>query len=121
MLTSKEINQIGEDCLKETGMKRDLVVYYRDTLKFSKHDKKYMTFLTCSYKKQGYQDADGEIIFETLAEFLEQFYTKEQVTGVLDACKTVKGKNAGENAFFVMQCIIENLNSLEATMAQKSN
>lgn len=95
-------------------MKRELVIYYRDTQKFSKHDKKYMDFLACSYKKQGYQNANGDIIFETLAEFLEQFYTKEQVTTVVDLCKDIKGRNAAENAFFVMQCVIENLKMLEA-------
>lgn len=115
-LTTKDREVIGEQCLKETGMKRQMVVYYRDTQKFPKYDKTYMEFLNCSYKKQGYQTEEGDIIFENLKEFLEEFYTPEQVDIVLNPCKPLKGKNPGETAFYVMRCIIENLQLLEENM-----
>ncbi|KAJ8966342.1 hypothetical protein NQ314_003610 [Rhamnusium bicolor] len=76
------------------------------------NDIKYKEFLTCSYKKQKFQSADGKMLYDNIYDFLTRFYNRSDLK-TLDICKNVTASNDGEMAFNSLECIMTQLYEFE--------
>lgn len=73
----------------------------------------YEDYLTCYYKKQGYQSEDNSIIYENVQEFLENFYTRNQADYAVNNCRDLKGTSPGNICYVFLKCLLNNLLELE--------
>ncbi|CAG9838394.1 unnamed protein product [Diabrotica balteata] len=101
---------IGLSCMKEIKLDRSVVEQAMANLGHSE-DPKYKDFLSCSYKKQGYQDENGNILYENISNFLSDYY-KPGSLKIVDKCKGTTGSNDGEKAYNAMRCVISTLNEI---------
>nr|ALP75942.1 odorant binding protein 29 [Holotrichia parallela] len=113
-LSQDEIKQINQNCLKssemDSGIIKNIVSY--DT--FPKPSDKYTKYLECMYVKQGYLDEDGLISYETIEDFILDFYDFDTVKSAIEPCIVLQeGKSGGERAYNAAKCLIRNLESLE--------
>lgn len=107
----KQRQMIGMQCLKEVGLDRRIVDRTVATLNFPVNDQKYMDFLACSYKKQGFQSEDGKILYDNINDFLLRYYSLADLK-VLNSCKSTNGTNDGEKAFNAVVCIMNKLKTI---------
>ncbi|XP_072389954.1 uncharacterized protein [Diabrotica undecimpunctata] len=101
---------IGLSCLKEINLDRSVVEQAMAHLGHSE-DPKYKDFLSCSYKKQGYQDENGNILYENIIKFLSNYY-KPGSLKIVDKCKGITGSNDGEMAYNAMRCVMSALSEI---------
>ncbi|CAG9820871.1 unnamed protein product [Phaedon cochleariae] len=108
----KEREQMGLDCLGEVNIKREVIDRILKTQKFPRGNQKYMDFLACSYKKQGFQSQEGQILYDNINDFLSRYYRRNDLK-IMDNCKSTTGNNHGERAFNAMECIISDLKRID--------
>ncbi|XP_028133023.1 uncharacterized protein LOC114328383 [Diabrotica virgifera virgifera] len=106
----KQRTVIGLSCLKETKLDRSVVEKAMAQLGHSE-DPKYKDFLSCSYKKQGYQDENGNILYENISNFLSNYYKADSLK-IVEKCKGTTGSNHSEMAYNAMRCVISTLNDI---------
>ncbi|KAI4467528.1 pbp/gobp family [Holotrichia oblita] len=81
---------------------------------FPKPSDKYFKYLECMYFDQGYLDSDGLISYETIEDFILDFYDVDTVKQALEPCVVLQeGQNGGERAYNAAKCLIQNLEALE--------
>ncbi|XP_017783683.1 PREDICTED: uncharacterized protein LOC108567616 [Nicrophorus vespilloides] len=117
-LTTEEMRKIGNECAESTKVDRKLV---ENAVKYMiiVDDQKYKEFLFCSYKKQGYQKKNGDIVYDEIKSFLSSFYSKEETDYAVDNCKGLTYIRPEEMSFNTMKCILKNLLEVERMKAQK--
>lgn len=111
-LLPEDIRRINEECIAKTGIDKHIVYDAIRSATPPENNKLYKEYLNCSYLKQGYQNAKGDILYENIKEFLSQYYTQEQLRQSVDSCAHIKGGTPAENAFKALICILENLKAL---------
>ncbi|CAG9856101.1 unnamed protein product [Phyllotreta striolata] len=111
----KQRERIGLDCLKQIGLNKTIVEKAVRSIEFVE-DRKYKEFLACSYKQQGFQSDDGEILYDNLIDYLSTFYKTADLKS-LDDCRAVGGSTDGERAFNSMKCIISGLRKIDQKKA----
>ncbi|KAG5893237.1 hypothetical protein JTB14_013399 [Gonioctena quinquepunctata] len=112
----KKREKMGLECLKEVNLDKGVVDRVLATMEYPENPK-YKDYLACSYKKQGYQREDGVIMYDSIKNFLERFYSRSDLK-IIDNCKNDTGKSHGEMAFSAMECVIANLRIIEENSAR---
>nr|XP_023014067.1 uncharacterized protein LOC111503870 [Leptinotarsa decemlineata] len=112
----REREKMGLDCVEEVNIDRRIIDRAVATEEFP-DEPKYKEFLACSYKKQGYQTADGVIQYKNIKDFLSRFYKRSDLK-IIDNCKSDNEKSHGDRAFDALLCVIANLHVIEG--AQRS-
>ncbi|XP_044261631.1 uncharacterized protein LOC123009405 [Tribolium madens] len=109
-LQTHERYQIASQCIEIVGIDQK-VVEDAMTKDIPKNDIKYKEFLACSYKKQGYQNENGEILMENIKKFLQKYYDSSDLQE-LNACSGYNSTNHAENAYQALQCIYSRLSNM---------
>lgn len=104
---------IGITCLKQLQLDRRVVDRTVATLEFPTENQKYKDFLSCSYKRQGFQSEDGTMLYDKINDFLSRYYSTADLKA-LDTCKSTTGANDGERAFNAVVCIMNKLKTMPA-------
>nr|AZL87165.1 odorant binding protein 23 [Holotrichia oblita] len=113
-LSADEIKQINQDCLKSSGMDSSVIKNIVSYDTFPKASDKYTKYLECMYVNQGYLDKDGLISYETIEDFILDFYDLDTVKLAIEPCVVHQdGKSGGERAYNTAKCLIKNLEKLE--------
>ncbi|CAH1992675.1 unnamed protein product [Acanthoscelides obtectus] len=102
---------IGLECLQNTRANIQSITKSIQSPLNPTQDDKYKDFLTCSFKKQGFQASNGKMQFDHLKDFLSRYYTMNDLK-VIEECKSVMAKTHGEIAFESMKCIMRKLVNL---------
>ncbi|EFA01425.1 odorant binding protein C20 [Tribolium castaneum] len=109
-LQPEDRHQIALQCIDIVGIDQK-VVEDAINIEIPKNNPKYKEFLACSYKKQGYQNENGEILMENIKKFLQKFYHPSDLQE-LNSCSGHNGTNHAENAYQALQCIYNRLSNM---------
>ncbi|GJQ76316.1 hypothetical protein Trydic_g2040 [Trypoxylus dichotomus] len=113
-LTEDEIKAMNKTCLKETGLDDRIVKNIVSFDTFPKPSDKYYKYLECMYINQGYLDSDGLISYQTIEDFILDFYDLDTVKLAIEPCVIIQdGRNGGERAYNAAKCLLRNLEALE--------
>uniref|UniRef100_A0A6P7FBP1 Uncharacterized protein LOC114328381 n=1 Tax=Diabrotica virgifera virgifera TaxID=50390 RepID=A0A6P7FBP1_DIAVI len=102
----KPIEKYQRECTKEVNI--DTFTLYKNMNDFGTTvDPIYMDYLTCYYKKLGFQDDDGKISYEKIIDFVASYSVRVDRSYIINKCKdTNKGSSHGEIAYNAMKCVI---------------
>lgn len=112
-LTKQQRRQISKECIRLTDINPSIVEEAINTA--TPHNSQiYKQYLTCSYVLQGYQNKNGEILYDNIRDFLLEHYNLRDANYGVDSCRRIKDQGSPEeNAFKALQCILENLKALD--------
>lgn len=106
-------HKMAMECIDEVGIDKRIIEVVLKTTIFPKNDKKYREFLACSYKKQGYQTAQGHIMMNKIKEFTSSVYEDKKDLSELDKCAGMNGTTHGDVAYNTMVCVMNKLKTLD--------
>lgn len=106
-----EQSKIAIECINQVGIEKRTVELAIMGLIPPKENKKYQQFLTCSYKKQGYQHENGTIIINNIKTFLSKYYNSEELNE-LNSCPA-NHPDAGETAYDTLICVLHKITTLK--------
>lgn len=110
----EDIERIRKECVTKVGIDENVILEAMRTETPPEGNQLYKDFLRCSYMKQGYQNEDGDILYDNIKQFLSDFYTDEVLKNAVDPCDQVKINDPAENAFAAVKCILGNLKRIES-------
>ncbi|XP_075988118.1 B1 protein-like isoform X1 [Anticarsia gemmatalis] len=94
--------QISAECLKESGVKPEVIAeakkgHFTD-------DEGLKKFTLCFFQKAGIVGSDGKLNVETALSKLPPGVDKTEAEKVLEGCKNKTGKDAADTAFEILKC-----------------
>nr|ALT31648.1 odorant-binding protein 18 [Cnaphalocrocis medinalis] len=98
----EKVHQYTAQCVKETGVKTDVLAeakkgHFAD-------DEALKKFTLCFFQKSGIVDSTGKLNVEAALSKLPQGVNKADATKLLEECKKKTGKDAADTAFEVFKC-----------------
>ncbi|CAG9838395.1 unnamed protein product [Diabrotica balteata] len=103
----ERIEKFQRECQKEA--KIDTFTLYKNMNNFSATvDPLYMDYLTCYYKKLGFQGVDGKISYEKIIDFFGAYSVGVDRSHIINKCKDTVGSSHGEIAYNAMKCVVDN-------------
>lgn len=110
-----------ENCVRELSLNRDLIRGLNRGIVLENHDD-FNDFRACYFKRKGYQNEDGEVLYENLKEALGRAIIMEAGTKttaakvfshlialqIVNSCKYIKGESHGDTAVKVQNCMMRN-------------
>lgn len=112
--------RINDACIEQVGIKDTYIKNVIKSTNIPTDNKLYRDYLTCYYKGQRYQNEDGSINFSEISQFLELFYTPEEVETALKDCYKLKGQSDGETAVLTGKCVVKGLKRVETQREEKN-
>ncbi|XP_028133022.1 uncharacterized protein LOC114328382 [Diabrotica virgifera virgifera] len=104
----KKIEKFQRECTKEVNI--DTVTMFKNMNNFGTTvDPIYMDYLSCYYKKLGFQDVDGKIEYEKMLDFFGVFSVGVDRSYIINKCKDTRGSSHGEKAYSAMKCVVNNI------------
>lgn len=104
------------ECLKELNITADFIVNSFDVYNFLQEGNSQLNeFVACSWKKSGYLNENSSLNADEIKTWLERDLIralgKENMTvnEIIDPCKNVTGRNVGDTAIKVYNCMNRNL------------
>lgn len=116
------LRQIRSECVAKVSIDEKIIDLVTETMTLPQpsttttHNEKYKEYLTCIYRKQGYQSADGQIQLDKIKDFLKHYY-KNDLLAVLNPCGGIEtdGVSNGDKAFRALECILPKLKLLKTS------
>ncbi|XP_065168960.1 uncharacterized protein [Atheta coriaria] len=120
-LTKKEREEIGNQCVKETGVDRAIIANVVKTQQ-TVDNEQYLDYLVCSYKLQGFLDKNGPVILhDNIVTFLSDFYTMDELTFVMKECKEVKNTDVRQLVGNTLECLLRKLKEVDVMRTTAKN
>nr|AZL87167.1 odorant binding protein 25 [Holotrichia oblita] len=108
--SSDNQNQAITKCIQKTGVDESIVTRMGVTLDIPDNSV-VKKFLACLNKKLGFQNEEGDMLFDNLRGNLVGM-SSEEVNSTVSTCKQVKGTNSIENSYLVTKCIFRKIKSI---------
>ncbi|XP_031356217.1 uncharacterized protein LOC116180390 [Photinus pyralis] len=102
------VHELDEDeraCVHETGVSEHLVREAKREHAVFGDNSKYKEFLSCCWKRYGYQDENGEINWEMVRSVIGRSYNPRVAIKIINKCMNVKGITGGDTAVLVLECL----------------
>ncbi|KAF5290628.1 hypothetical protein FQR65_LT01918 [Abscondita terminalis] len=103
-----------EACITETRVSRELVLDAKKENVVYGDNEKYKEYMSCCWRKYGYQHANGEIRWERIREVLEEAYKPRVVVKLINKCIDVEGDTPGDTVVMVLRCLDEHAPNLHS-------
>lgn len=102
------ITKVEHDCINKTGISRTVIERTKLTLEMPDDDDQYKAYISCFYKKQGYQNEDGDIVFYNIKNMVTDLSNNTVAGVVVNGCKDLpKGPSHEDYAYRVAKCLLE--------------
>lgn len=101
------LTKVEQDCINKTGISKTVIGRTKVTLELP-DDPQYKKYISCFYKKQGYQNEDGDILFYNIKNMITDLANGTLAVDIVNACKDfVKQPSHEEYAYTVAKCLLE--------------
>lgn len=97
-------------CIQKTGISETIVARMGTTLEIP-DTSSAKKFLMCLNKKMGFQDDEGQILFDNMKDKLVGL-TDTEINSTISTCKQVKGSNSIENSYVATKCIFRKIKAI---------
>ncbi|XP_058462076.1 general odorant-binding protein 56d-like [Malaya genurostris] len=98
------------ECLTETGVNPASIALLKIG-DFTANEKRAKCFVRCFFQKEGFMNADGELLPESIVEALSNDFEREKLEKVVSSCQ-VKSEDACDSAFLMYECLYKNRENL---------
>lgn len=98
----EKVNQYAMECIKQTGVKPEVIAEVKKGHLNDSEDLKKFTL--CFFQKSGVIGPDGKLNVETALAKLPPGVDKAEAKKVLEDCKNKKGKTVEDTAFQIFKC-----------------
>ncbi|KAF9410492.1 hypothetical protein HW555_010445 [Spodoptera exigua] len=95
-------NKLASECIKETGVKNELLEEAKKGI--ISEDPAFKAFTYCFFKKIGIVGEDGVLNRDVAIAKLPSGVDKSEAEKLLDSCKSKTGKDAVDTVFEIFKC-----------------